>query len=441
VKQRYPQKISEKNFSFYQKIKKILTRNYYMADLNTMSSRTLISMVERVIVNSAHTQKTTPVMLIAHSKVSYGIDELHQFFSYLQQHHADQIEFWTLQDVASHCIAPTPHASNEIQNVKDPAHLADLLPILGQPEYLETKSTRYGWLVNDAYLLPYFLDKRALFTRMVFTTAPIARHSRLTAHDEKAFLDGMVDFVKHHQLCDFIYKAQSNVVFQSCPKESVCIPWGTYEVDLKKSSEALFNSFHSKSRNIIRKAIKEGVEVQTTEDIALVYQNIKETLERQKSVHYPSREYLEKLQTIQDNARFFTAVKDNVIQGSLILLYDQERGYAMYAGSIKTPQAGSLDLLHYEAMKFLQKKNISVYDFVGTRITIKKGSKQEGIDRFKRKFNPTLNKGVAFRTIIRPKKYYLYVWFSKIYFALKGIRYNDPVSQIKGEEVLCHASI
>ena len=433
VKQRYRQKISEKNFSLYQKIQKILTRNYYMADLNTMSSATLISMVKCVIQNNAHTSETVPVMFIAHSKVSYGIDELHRFFSYLQRHHCDQIEFWTLQDVAAHYMQQRPETSEEIHNVKDNSNFADLLPILGQQQYLEIKSPRYGWFINNTHILPYFLDKRAIFTRMVFTTAPIARGTNISREEEQNFMDGVIDYVKHHRLCDFIYKAQSNVVFQSCPKESVCVPWGTYEVNIDKTPDALFDSFNPKSRNAIRKALKEQVRVYTTDNVALVYENIKATLARQASVHYPTKEYLEKLLRLCDNAVFLIATKEEAIQGSLILLYDHERGYAMYAGSIAKPQVGSLDLLHYEAMKFLQKRGVRMYDFVGTRIHIQKHSKQAGIDRFKRKFNPIRQEGIAFRTVIRPEKYYLYLLVSKVYFALKGIRYNDPISQIQSD--------
>lgn len=324
----------------------------------------------------------------------------------------------------------------DVQLIKESEGIAanNLLPILGKKEYLETKSRNYGWLVTTNYILPFFLDKRSIFTRMVFTTGPIGKKEGLNNQDEKKFLDAVVDYVKKHTLCDFIYKAQSNVVFNVCPKESDCVPWGTYEVDLLKSDEELFNSFEGKSRNVIRKAIKEGVEVQVTEDIDLVYQHIKETLERQNSIHYPSRKYLEKLLNLKANVVFLIAMKKNAIQGSLVLLYDQERGYAMYAGSSNAPQTGSLDLLHYKAMTYLQKKNVSTYDFVGTRINIKKGSKKEGIDRFKRKFKPVLKEGYAFRTIIRPVKYYLYVLVSKLYLGLKGYAYTDPISEIKKED-------
>ena len=85
-------------------------------------------------------------------------------------------------------------------------------------------------------------------------------------------------------------------------------------------------------------------------------------------------------------------------------------------------------------MKFLQSKMISKYDFVGTRLNIKKGSKQEGIDRFKKKFNPQLKKGYALSVIVRPLKYKMYKILSRLYFLIQGIKYNDPISQIKEEE-------
>ena len=322
-----------------------------------------------------------------------------------------------------------------VQMIYDESRTGCELPILGQERYLEIKSGRYGWFVNENYVLPFFLDKRAIFTRMVFTTGCIAKKEALPGGSEKEFLDALVAYVKEHRMCDFIYKAQSNVVFTACPDKSVCVPWGTYEVDITKPGEELFNSFDGKSRNVIRKAKKEGAQVQACEDVSLIYNNIKETLERQDSIHYPSYTYIENLKTkLQENVAFLTVTKNGEIQGSLILIYDRHKGYAMYAGSIKTPQTGSLDLLHYEAMLYLREKNVARYDFVGTRINIKKESKQAGIDRFKRKFNPVLIQGYAFKSIINPYKYYLYTLASKLYLRTKGYRYTDPITQIAQEE-------
>lgn len=307
------------------------------------------------------------------------------------------------------------------------------LPILGQQVYLESKSSEFGWLISDDFVIAFFLDRRFIFSRIVFSIAPYL-HSENREADESNFLNNVVKYIKEQKLCDFVYKAQSNVVFNSCPFSAVCVPWGTYEVSLDKSEEELFSSFNQKSRNVIRKAIRSGVQIEQSKNVEVIFKNIKETLERQNSVHYPSLDYLKKIGELQNNVAFFVSKKDDVIQGSLVLLYDETKGYAMYAGSIKKPITGSLDLLHYEAMKFLQNKNVKLYDFVGTRIHIKKGSKQEGIDRFKRKFNPDLVQGYAFMVVVKPLKYFLYSVFSGFYFKLKGISYIDPITEIADEE-------
>ena len=435
VKTLYSQKISEVDFSLYGKIKRVLTRDYYMADINTMDYKTLIAMVEDVILNDTSTRKVIPLMFIGHSKVSYYLDDLKLFFEYLEQNYQEKLEYWNLQETVVN-LESSMNAFCSIFNVTKESDLESfipLLPILAREEYLKTRSSKYGWLVSKQCALAYFIDKRGIFSRMVFTSEVVSLDGDITIERKKLFLDNVVDFVKENKLCDFIYKAQSNVVFEVCPKGSTCVPWGTYEIDLNKTSEELFASFNAKSRNAIRKAKKEGVIVVQTQDCRLVYDNIKQTLQRQDSIHYPSLEYIKKLQKITDSVVFFVSKHNDTVQGSLILVYDDYRGYAMYAGSIQRPVTGSLDLLHYKAMEFLQQKSIPLYDFVGTRININKNSKQGGIDRFKRKFNPVLREGFAFRTVVNPIKFFMYKWSSKLYFKFRGIRYEDPISQILEE--------
>jgi len=433
VNRLYKTKISEQNFSFLQKIQKILSRNYYMADLNTMSYKTLIKMFEDVMKdNQFSSEKIIPLMLISHSKTSYAIDDISLFFNYLKKTYPNQVEFWTYQKTILYLMQNNLEKCEDlsVRLIKTESLIDFTLPILGKEKYLKCKSNEYGWFVNDKYAIAFFMDKRAIFRRLVFTTSVIS-NTTIVSSGEKKFLDCIVDYVKEHKLCDFIYKAQSNVIFNFCPKDSDCVCWGTYEIDLDKSDKKLFASFNAKARNSIRKALKEGVEIQQTDDILVVLENIKETLLRQHSIHYPSVDYVQRLQnSLEENVVFLVAVKQLKILGSLILVYDNNRGYAMYAGSIKSPITGSLDLLHFEAMKFLATKGVKVYDFVGTRINIQKNSKQAGIDRFKRKFNPTLRRGLAFRTVINKRKYFIYTIVSKIYLRMKGYIYTDPISEI-----------
>lgn len=102
----YTTKISEKNFSLFQKIKKIVTRDYYMADFNTMTYQTLIKMVEDVIEDSSFSEEDfVPIMFIAHSKTTYNVDDLHLMFTYLEEKYGRQIEYWGYQKAIEYLLA------------------------------------------------------------------------------------------------------------------------------------------------------------------------------------------------------------------------------------------------------------------------------------------------------------------------------------------------
>jgi len=308
------------------------------------------------------------------------------------------------------------------------------LPIMGQERYIKAKSDNYGWFQSESCILPFILDKRFIFTRMVFMSEIVARKEKLSLEDEKNFLNEVVDYIGKQKLCDFIYKAQSNVIFNVCPKSAVCVPWGTHIVDIDKSEEDLLMSFKSKSRQKIRKAIKTGVTIEKTEDINLIYEHIKETLERQKSIHYPSLEYLKSLQkNLGENSKFFVAIQDGKIQGCVNIVYDGEKGFAIYAGSHPKPTYGALNLMYYEIMKYLQQRGVKTFDFVGTKINIKPDSKFSGISQFKNSFKPVIHEGYAFKVVVNPFKYFLFNIMSKIYLGIKGYQYSDPIDNIKRE--------
>ena len=315
--------------------------------------------------------------------------------------------------------------------VKNQSELNCDLPILGSEKYLKIKSNNYGWLVDENFILPFFIDKRLIFTRMVFTYGLISEKNNLTKEDEKIFLNKMIKFLKKQNICDFIYKAQSNVIFDICPDGADCVKWGSYIKNIELDDEKLLMSFHSKHRNVIRKAIKENVKVKITDNVDLIYKNIKETLKRQNSIHYPSKEYLQKLSDLKNNTLFLIAEYNNNIQGSAVIIYDTQKAYYMYGGSIQRPLTGSVNLLQYEAMKILRDKGVKEYDFVGARINPPKNSKYEGIQRFKQRFGSELKEGYTFRYVFHPLKFKLFNIISSLYLRTKGYKYIDPIDSIK----------
>jgi lipid II:glycine glycyltransferase (peptidoglycan interpeptide bridge formation enzyme) len=316
--------------------------------------------------------------------------------------------------------------------IQTQAEITEPLPVLGSESYLSAKSNKYGWFVSEKFILPFFIDKRLIFKRMVFTYDLIPRIENTVLEDQQQFLDAMVEYCQKEKTCDFISKAQSNVVFKTFPTKGTSVPWGTQEVDINKDDTKLLASIDGKHRNRIRKALQEGAYVQTTTDINLVYNIIKETLNRQNSIHYPSLNYLETLQLkLQTHALFFIVQKDNLPQGAAVVINDGARGYVLYAGSIEKPSNGSINLMHYEIMKTLRDQGTTVYDFVGARINVKLGTKYADIQKFKSNFGASLKEGYAFRVIINPLKYFLFNVISQIYFKIKGIHYKDPIDQLQ----------
>lgn len=98
----YKTKVSELSMSRVDKLKKVLKRNYYMADFNTMSHKTLYKMVLDVIKENENTEKVIPLVFIGHSKSSYFNDELRLLFQKLSS--LNCIEYKTLSEVVEENI-------------------------------------------------------------------------------------------------------------------------------------------------------------------------------------------------------------------------------------------------------------------------------------------------------------------------------------------------
>ncbi|MCF6330768.1 MAG: peptidoglycan bridge formation glycyltransferase FemA/FemB family protein [Sulfurimonas sp.] len=309
------------------------------------------------------------------------------------------------------------------------------IDVFASEAFLKSRSSEYGWFVTDAYILPFIIDKKLFFKRMIFTTACLPLKKNTSIADEKHFLDAVIQKCKEENLCDFIYKAQANVLFNVCPESSECIEWGTYVVDIASTQENIFNNIHAKHRNRIRHAEKHGLIVQETDNIVQVCEIIKQTFTRQKKLLYPSLSDIQKLQdNLQEHIVFFEVLKENVPQGVFIFIFDDTTAYCIYAGSIEKPFSGSIALMHYKAMVFFNTKKLKNYDFMGARINVDKGSKFETIQHFKKRFGGELKQGYAFQTILKPLKFRFFNYLVKIYFKAKGSQFEDIIKKSKANK-------
>ena len=77
-----------------------------------------------------------------------------------------------------------------------------------------------------------------------------------------------------------------------------------------------------------------------------------------------------------------------------------------------------------------KKMGVREYDFMGARLNVEKGSKLEGIQRFKSRFGGELKKGYLWKYEINPIKTKTIYFLQKVIFKLKGQDYKgDAIDQ------------
>lgn len=300
--------------------------------------------------------------------------------------------------------------------------------VFASPGFLSAKSSDYGWLVSDTFALPFFCERILAFRRLIFTDAPIAIAD---GGDVQAFLDAAIDAVGNARICDFIAKPQANAVFPCVPAGGISAPWGTYETRIDRSDDELLAAFHVKHRNVIRKAMRDGVEVRVMDDFVALQACLKDTLARQGLPYFPSLPLLHTLErNLKGQVIRLAAYLGDELQGVVFVPFDSGRGYYLYGGSIPAPHGGAINLLQFETMRVLRARGVKVYDFVGARIDVKTGTKYEGIQRFKSRFGAELRQGFAFRAVFNPVRFALFNALASVRLRLAGRRYIDPIDQL-----------
>lgn len=306
--------------------------------------------------------------------------------------------------------------------------LEGALPVVATTAYLTSKSPSYGWFRGGNLLLPFIVERRALFDRLVFTHQTICLAGTCTQSEEQAFLDQVVGAARALGV-DFIYQPLATAVFSEVPKGALFASFGTYEVDLNLSVEKLWTQVHGKHRNVIKKAQAAGVEISESPDnLQTCYELIDATMKRNQKLSV-SRSELERFRdNLAEHASFYVARKDGKAQGAAVLIWNAgHTAYYLYGGTIDTPFGGSMNLLHWKAMNDMKERDVKNYDFVGARLSPPLGSKLEGIQRFKQRFGATMRQGYLWKYPLRPLRYAAYCWFARANAWRHGAIYQGDI--------------
>ena len=112
--------------------------------------------------------------------------------------------------------------------------------------------------------------------------------------------------------------------------------------------------------------------------------------------------------------RSLIADYQGVAQSCTVYAFSDYCAYAVYGGNIPETHQGTMKLVQWEAIRLFQKLGVQRFDFVGARIDPEKGSKQEAINSFKRRFGAKLKQGYMWKYSLHPLKYRLYCLASRL---------------------------
>ena len=319
-----------------------------------------------------------------------------------------------------------------IQIIKKEDNICLELPFFGTEKYLSSKNNDFGWFCSDNFVLPFLLYKSFIFKRIVFTNEVISKKNT-SIEEEQEFLEKVVTYIKKNKICDYIYKPSPNAVFRTYPRNSDSFRWASYIITPESNIENMINNITpSSERTKVRKAIKDGIKIELTNDYKLVYDLCNETLVRQNiQLAINKDEFYGQFENLYpNNMLMFKATYNDKIEAVTVIFKDKNNAYSEYVGRVLQAHTGSVRLLNLFAMKYLvDNYDIKNFDFIGAVPDIKKQTKECRIQKFKKEFGTKLKEGYQFRVIINPIKYYLFITLLKLKLKLKKINYVDPVER------------
>jgi hypothetical protein len=300
-------------------------------------------------------------------------------------------------------------------------------PIFAKESFLKAVSDEYGWLGGSDYsgklrcILPYTIVQKAMVRMVRFRVETVHLDEALGVEEEKSFLDSTIEYFRSIG-ADIIIPATTNTIFRTYPTGAIAAPYGTLIIDLDRDEETLFNNLSSSHRRKIRLATKYGVKILAgLEHAEIAYALVRDTFKRSSMPFMDYAAFRRMVDGLGENIKIMVAEYRGAILGCIVIPFSGHSAYYVYGGSIPEPETGSMNLLHWEAIRLFLSLGVKRYDFCGVRIDPEKGSKQEGLMAFKERFGPRLVQGFMWKYSIKPLK-------SRIYsLAVRLLRGGDIV--------------
>lgn len=297
--------------------------------------------------------------------------------------------------------------------------------VLASPGFfISVGASDWGYIVEDGRVLPYYIKKKLFFKYMIF---PSGIYGATDENWECKFLNNLIVFVKQSFKVDFILSQHVTSLFKAVPHNALFCKFGSYVLNLSLSNDDLWAKLHSKHRNVIRKAEKDGVLVTCgNENKNICIELVQDTLSRQ-GLPLINSKYFNNLDRI-DKVDYWLASFEGKADGAAIVYWHSNcKAYYIYGGSVQRTHGGSMNLLQWKVIETLKERGVKYYDFVGARLNPPSGSKYEGIQRFKERFGGDLLIGYLWKYPLNKMKYNLYQ--SLVFIKSKGRYKGDIIDQ------------
>lgn len=177
-------------------------------------------------------------------------------------------------------------------------------------------------------------------------------------------------------------------------------------IDLTKNEESLWQEVHSKRRNEIRRARKEGTKFVVSESIEALHESFKvlEEVYQRAKLPLPKREFFENAYKLLGRKHFkvFNATVEDKIIGVMFALIFKDTIYDWYAGSYKDYyKKYPNDLIPWEVFLWGKEKGFTMFDFGGAG----KPNIPYGVRDYKKKFGGEFVNYGRFEKINKPILY------------------------------------
>lgn len=300
--------------------------------------------------------------------------------------------------------------------------------------YISENNSEVVYVYSEKYIMPVQIIKKSIFKYCIFLDEPFSYG--VTNESEKQFLDSTCAFIKSRYGIQWTNQTPGYAFFMDYPTGAKHIPFGSHVIDLTNDEETLFSNVHSKHRNVIKKAQKDGVMIEKGSNEKLIsdyYQLDVETWKRSDKASSGENAIRKQLEKLGNQAIIYMAYLEGEAQSGAIYYYNSQMCYYMHGANKNGPHIGSGNLLQWQAILDMKALGVKQFSFVGCRINEDENSKYHGIQRFKERFGGELIQGYMFKMVLNPFMFNLSQLATKIFNLVKKHQFVANTDTIDSE--------